>query len=208
MTPAEKKLSGLGFLPKEEVKGSLMSKLEKIREFVKTECQKPTNIYGFEAFTFHIEPVAQYAKRLAKELGGDSEVIEAAAWLHDIGSIVSNRKDHHITGSEIAKPLLKELGFSADKIELIISCIKHHRGSMECDRKSLEEKIVTEADVMANFDDVAGIFKVAMVLEGMDRAEAKVEVLRKLEAKYNQLHFAKSKEILKPKYEAAKLLLS
>ena len=178
-----------------------------IKNFVENECKKPSSRYGYEPFPFHFVPMVNYAEKLADELGGDKEVILIAAWLHDIGSIIHGRDDHHITGAKIAEEKLKELQYPAEKIELVKKCILNHRGSQQNERSSIEEQIVAEADVMSNFDNIAGIFKAAFVYEDKTQGEAKDSVRKKLERKWKQLYFDNSKEIIKPKFEAAMLLL-
>lgn len=184
-----------------------MNIVNEIKKFVKSECKKPSSKYGYEPFSFHFKPMAEYAGKLADQLGGDKEIVLIAAWLHDIGSIIYGREDHHITGAKIAEEKLKELGYSDEKIELVKQCILNHRGSKHNERKSLEEKIIAEADVMSNFDNIAGIFKAAFIYENKTQGEAKDSVRRKLERKWRQLHFENSKKIVKPKFEAAMLLL-
>jgi len=132
-----------------------MTIIQQVRDFVESECKKPESKYGYEPFEHHFIPVADYALKLADELGGDKEVILIAAWLHDIGSIVCGRKDHHTTGAQIAEKKLQELGYDEEKIELVKLCISNHRGSREDDRKSIEEKIIAEADAMSNFENIA-----------------------------------------------------
>ena len=151
--------------------------------------------------------MVNYAEKLADELGGDKEVILIAAWLHDIGSIIYGREDHHITSAKVAEEKLKELQYPADKIELIKKCILNHRGSQQNGRDSIEEQIIAEADVLSNFDNIAGIFKAAFIYEDKTQGEAKDSVRQKLERKWKQLYFENSKKIIKPKYEAAMLLL-
>jgi len=184
-----------------------MDIVQEIKNFVESECKKPESKYGYEPFEFHFVPVVQYAEKLAMELGGDKEVILIAAWLHDIGSIVHGRKDHHITGAQIAEEKLEELGYSAEKIELVKKCILNHRGSQQSFRASIEEQILAEADVLSSFESIAGIFKAAFVYEHLNQGEAKDSVRQKLENKWKQLHFENSKKIIQPKYEAAMLLL-
>ena len=111
------------------------------------------------------------------------------------------------TGAKIAEDKLTELGYPAEKIELVKKCILNHRGSQQNSRESIEEKILAEADVLSNFENISGIFKAAFVYENMDQNQAKDSVRTKLENKYKQLHFDVSKKIIKPKYEAAMLLL-
>ena len=184
-----------------------MDIVQKIKNFVENECKKPSSKYGYEPFPFHFVPVVNYAEKLTDKLGGDKEIILISAWLHDIGSIIYGREDHHITGAKIAEEKLKELQYPAEKIELVKKCILNHRGSQQNERDSIEEQIIAEADVMSSFDNIAGIFKAAFVYEDKTQGEAKDSVRKKLENKWNQLHFENSKRIIKPKFEAVMLLL-
>lgn len=184
-----------------------MNSIKTIKNFVEKECKKPSSKYGYEPFPFHFVPVAKRAEKLANKFGGDKEVIIIAAWLHDIGSIIYGRKNHHITSAKIAEKELKKLGYPAKKIELVKKCILNHRGSQQNSRESIEEQILAEADVMNTFENIAGVFKAAVVYENLDQGQAKVSVRKKLKNKWKQLHFASSKKMLKPKYDAAMLLL-
>lgn len=184
-----------------------MDIIEKVRKFVEDECRKSTSKYGFEPYEFHFAPTVKYAKILAKDLGGDEEIVEVAGWLHDIGSIMVGREDHHITGAKIAEEKLMEFGYSEEKIAKVVNCILHHRGSQKMEAESLEEQIIAEADALSNFDEIPGIFKAAFVYEKLSQRDARESVLRKLENKWKQLKFEKSKEIIRPKYEAVKTLL-
>lgn len=182
--------------------------IEKVRKFVESECKKPTSKYGHDPYPFHFVPVVRYADELAKELGGDREVISIAAWLHDIGSIIHGRKDHHLSGAKIAEEKLRELNYPEEKIALVKKCILNHRGSHNNGQETIEEKILVEADTMSAFDNMSGIFKAAYVYEDyVTQKEAGDAVRKKLENKWKQLHFKKSKEVIRPKYEAAMLLL-
>jgi len=184
-----------------------MDIVSKIKNFVEGECKKPSSKYGYEPFPFHFVSVVNYAEKLADQLGGNKEIILISAWLHDIGSIVYGRHDHHITSAKIAEEKLIEFNYPSEKIELVKKCILNHRGSQQNYRESIEEQILAEADVLSNFENIAGIFKAAFIYENLDQGQAKESVKNKLENKYKQLHFDVSKEIIKPKYEAVMLLL-
>jgi len=181
--------------------------VEKVKRFVEAECKKPTSKYGYEPFLHHFVPVVEYAEKLANKLGGDKEVVLIAAWLHDIGSIVCGRDNHHITGARIAEKKLREFGYPQKKIELVKKCILNHRGSVGNSRDIIEEKIISEADTMSAFENISGLFKAAFVYEGKDQGQARKSVRQKLERKWKQLHFADSKRIIRPKCKAAMLLL-
>lgn len=184
-----------------------MNIVEKVKNFVEDECKKPTSKYGYEPFPSHFVPMVARAKELSIKLSGDLEIILIASWLHDIGSIIHGREDHHITGAKIAEEKLKELNYPSNKIELVKKCILNHRGSQENKRVTIEEKIIAEADALSNFDNISGIFKAAFVFENKTQEEAKISVRKKLKRKWDQLHFEESKNLIKPKFEAIMLLL-
>ncbi len=181
--------------------------IDEIKKFVKKESLKKESKYGFEPYEYHLKPMVKIAQNLSRKLGGDKEIITLAAWLHDIGSIKFGRENHHITGAKIAGEKLKELNYPQDKILLVKKCILNHRGSQDNNRDSIEEKIVAEADAMSNFDNISGLFKAAFIYENLNQKEGGISVLKKLERKYKKLHFKESKEIIKPKIEAIRILL-
>ena len=181
--------------------------IQKIIDFVEQECSKPSSTYGYEPFLFHFTPVHKYAKMLAEKLGADVEVVELAAWLHDIGSIMYGRIDHHITGAQIAEKKLKSLGYPKDKIEKVKSCILTHRGSLEIPRETPEAKIIAEADAMSHFDCIGGMFKAAFIYEDHTQKSAEKSIRQKLINSWNKLS-DEAKKIIKPKYDAAMVLLS
>lgn len=185
-----------------------MDIIEEIKQFVYEEHQKPDTHYGAEPYENHILPVVAYAEKLARQHGADEEVVVLAAWLHDIGSLRHGRKDHHLTGAKIAENKLKELGYPEDKIKLVKACITNHRGSQKLERNTIEEKIVAEADALSNFDNLPGLFKAAFIYENKTQSEAQISVREKLERKWNKLHFPESRQLVKNKYEAIKLLLN
>lgn len=99
-----------------------MSFVEKVREYAKDNLD--------ELRWLHTTNVVKFALELAEKEGADTEIVEIAAWLHDIGTIDPEAKiiDHHIYSAKIAKNLLKELGFEANKTERVERCILEHMG--------------------------------------------------------------------------------
>ena len=182
--------------------------IEEVRKFVEEESKKPTAKYGYEPYEFHLIPVRNYAVELAKKLNADVEIVEIAAWLHDIGSIINGRNNHHLTGAEIAENKLKELDYPLEKIERVKSCILNHRGSVNSHRTTLEEQIISDADTISNFDNISGLFKAAFVYENLNQREGGISVREKLQRKWNQLCLEESKNLIKSKYEAVMLLLT
>jgi len=181
--------------------------IEEIREFVEEESKKPTAHYGYEPYLNHLVPMRDYAVQLAKKLGADAEIVELATWLHDIGSIMNGRKDHHIIGAKIAEKKLKELGYPQDRIEKVKHCILTHRASQKIKPETLESQIISDADAISSFDNIPGIFMAAFVYENQGQQEAKASVRQKLERKWERLVLKESRDLIKPRYDAIKLLL-
>jgi uncharacterized protein len=180
--------------------------IEKVKKFVEEECKKPTSHYGSEIFIYHFAPVHSYAKKLAEQLNADIEVVELAAWLHDIGSIMRGRKDHHVTGAEIAENKLKEFGYHPEKIEKVKKCILNHRGSVATARESAEEQIIADADALSAFDNISGLFEAAIFHEGFSQMQAKIEVRRKLINSWQKISPI-ARKMVEHKYLAAMILL-
>jgi len=180
--------------------------VETIRAFVESECQKPTSHYGSEVYICHFVPMHHYAKTLGEKMNADVEIVELAAWLHDIGSIIKGRKDHHITGAEIAEQKLRELNYPEDKILKVKKCIFSHRGSQSISRTCVEEQIIADADALSAFDNISGLFKAAIFHEGLDQVQARKDVRRKLVNSWQKLS-PEAKRLIEHKYLAAMILL-
>lgn len=180
--------------------------VEKVRAFVEEESKKPGAHYGYECFICHFVPMVEHAKNLAKEEKADLEVVELAAWLHDIGSVMCGRKDHHITGMAIAENKLKEFGYDSAKIEKIKECVFCHRGSQGLAKPSIEAQIIADADALSAFDNISGLFRAAIYDENMTQMEAKKSVKDKLANSWNKLS-PKAKRFIQHKYLSAMILL-
>lgn len=181
--------------------------IPKIRRFVEEECKKKTSHYGDEIYFCHFIPVVSYAKNLAKAQEDiDIEVVELAAWLHDIGSVMKGRENHHITGAKITGEKLREFGYPEDKIKLVQECVYCHRGSQEIPRNFKEAQIIADSDTLSAFDNISGLFKAAIFHEGLDQISARASVKRKLVNSWNKLS-QHSKDFIQIKYDAAMILL-
>jgi len=178
--------------------------IEEVRKFVEEACNEHT--LGKEIYINHFLPVVDYAKLLANGKGVDLELIEIAALLHDIGSILNGRENHHITGAEIAEKKLTELNYPNDKIQKIKNCILHHRGSIGNSFNSIEEQIIAEADSLTLFGNLEGYFLWVIEQDGIkDQKRIRESVRQKIQNKWNQLS-PNARLLVKNKFEAAMLL--
>jgi len=98
----------------------------------------------------HIDRVHRTALYIGSLMGAELEILSTAALLHDIGRRYEMEQQggicHAEKGAELARDILQELGFPAEKIEAIAHCIQTHRYRGENVPKSLEAKILFDAD--------------------------------------------------------------
>ncbi len=76
----------------------------------------------------HVGTVAETAKYILETLGypaRDIELVQIAAYLHDIGNLV-NRVDHAQSGAIMAFQILNDMGAPAEDIAAIVTAIGNH----------------------------------------------------------------------------------
>ena len=64
---------------------------------------------------YHIIPVVKISVEMAKELKADEQVVEIAAYLHDVTRILGDKENHHITGAKYARDFLEKYAFDMFK---------------------------------------------------------------------------------------------
>ena len=116
-------------------------------------------VHGFN----HILRVLRMAERIAQAEGADLEIVRAAALLHDASGAETGgekRSEHQHHSAEFAKQVLEGEGWSPERIAAVQHCIRAHRFRGDEDPRSLEAKILFDADKL----DVIGAFGVARTL--------------------------------------------
>ncbi len=111
----------------------------------------------------HIERVERLALWIASHYGNlvDRELLIIATLLHDIGRFAyrANKVNHALISAEIAENILKCLGYPKDRIDLVKEIIKSHSYSLNITPKSIEAKILSDADKL----DALGAIGIARV---------------------------------------------
>lgn len=141
----------------------MASILEKVQEFVlKTLNEKLPNGFLYHNFN-HTQRVVKHVKELieAEKLNSDdSEVLELAAWFHDIGHI-NGCKNHEEKGAEITRDFLTKQKYSEDKIKIIENCIK--ATSMRVEPNGQLEEMLCDSDFShfssKNYDEVSALLR-------------------------------------------------
>lgn len=157
----------------------MIIKIEKVKKFAEKHLANDSDsAHNME----HVMRVYNLAIKLAENEKVDLGVIKIAVLLHDIGGAKerkdpSGKTDHAIESARLAKPFLEKLGLSKNKIEHILNCIVSHRYRSEQKPKTLEAKIVFDADKLETIGAI-GIAR-AFVWVGKNNAhiykKAKIE---------------------------------
>jgi putative nucleotidyltransferase with HDIG domain len=162
-------------------------------------------------YKYHILPVVKNALLLGRRLNADMNVIEAAAYLHDIGRAVSREQyqienDHHIAGAKETRRILENLDIDDEFIGKVEHCVLVHRGRKEPAPQSIEAEIIACADAMAHFDTFLDLFAFFLVKNPVGKSV--IESEKKMQRNWDKkLTLPEAKEIIKEKYDAVMLLL-
>lgn len=176
--------------------------VEKIKEELLKRCSAYDEKYNYDFWNDHIKYVVKNAVDLAKKYGADVEIVELGALLHDIAmpSEFGPREEHNVYGTQIADELLTKFGYPDDRKERVKECVLRHRGSKDLPRNTVEEQCVADADVIAHFDCLPSVFRLAYGELELPVEEGKEYVKKKLERDYNKLS-SRTRDILKDRYE-------
>jgi uncharacterized protein len=159
----------------------MQNTVESIREFAHKHFSDAKFSHDWE----HTERVYRLAMHIGAVEGADLELLAIAAYLHDLGrAIQDNAKGalcHAEQGAIIAAPVLDQYPIPADKKENILHCIVSHRFRNDHHPKTLEARVLFDADKLDAIGAVgiarAYLFagEVGAVLHngGMDPREAK-----------------------------------
>jgi uncharacterized protein len=125
--------------------------VEIAREHMRAACAAPENAFGEAFFTEHILVMHDCALLLAEHYGADREIVELAAFLHDIAAVrdFSSLPRHPERGAELAADLLAQHGYPAERIERVAQCIRAHSTPQDPAEVPVEVVCISHADAMA-----------------------------------------------------------
>ncbi|NIQ08072.1 MAG: HD domain-containing protein [Candidatus Korarchaeota archaeon] len=111
----------------------------------------------------HVMRVYRLSLHLAKDIPDvDLDILRPAVLLHDIARVKEDRDtsgtiDHAVLGAEMAENILEDLHYSQEDISNIKHCIRTHRFRSKKEPKSIEAKLLFDADKV----DVLGAVGIA-----------------------------------------------
>lgn len=161
-------------------------------------------------FDGHVKIVAEYAEKIAKEVGANVEVSVLAALFHDVARCWGIDKDPELMEESLEKTeeIMKKYNYPKSTIEKVKKAIMHHNCR---DRlpDTKEGKVMATADAMSHFMTdfyfimpFRGWLKCASTIDGYKKwAEEKIE--REFKRK---IFYEKYKKEAKSRYLAFKTL--
>lgn len=142
--------------PEEPIKRVIESEIIKRAMSYAKKFFKDAGVHGWE----HVERVLDISLKIGIQEGADLEVLALSAILHDIARKFEEEgliEDHAIESAKMAKKFLEELKYP--KAEAVYEAIISHSFSTGVSPKSLEGKILSDADKI----DAMGAIGVARV---------------------------------------------
>jgi uncharacterized protein len=128
----------------------------------------------------HVIVVVSLAQKLANLVGADEDIVEAAAWLHDVTK--QDGEAHALTGADSARRLLAQTNFPPEKIEAVAQAIVDHIGLWRDEPlTNLEAMVLWDADKLSKLGLTAAIH-----WTGMSMTRGKATTTADLVAKRKQ----------------------
>ncbi len=173
-----------------------MTVLEKVREKANELYAKDDFMHGL----IHIQAVVKNALTLQSRLGGDAEVIEIAALLHDC-DYSRGIAFHHEDSAVKAKQILTE--FNYDKTNQVVAVILNHKSGASTQNASLEAKILFDADKIESLKP-SGIVRVVKYHHDKSYPEIVAACKRYSVDLINELNFEETKQLIHDENELTK----
>lgn len=159
---------------------------KQIEEYAKSMRWTPEDFYWKHAFQ-----VREFALMIQEKIGGDKDVVEASALLHDIGKAKLLALGHEEISAKSAKEFLEQIGFDKNKIEKIVEVIKYENF------ESIEARILRSADSMGLIMDENGQ---NWYFENILKNK-KERILKELKKSYSKIEFDFAKKFVEETYK-------
>ena len=176
--------------------------LLKVRTFAYNISEK-NDIHGFK----HVERVLKLSSEIGAVLNANLPVIKIAALLHDVGRYLKKDdliKNHAEISAQIAENFIIKNNFNiaSEDVENILHCIRAHSFSNDLEPKSLEAKILSDADKLDALGAIGLYRTIGFTIKKFGGIE---QVIHHLENKILKLkemiYFDHSKQIANKRHE-------
>ncbi|HWQ53101.1 MAG TPA: HD domain-containing protein [Bryobacteraceae bacterium] len=182
--------------------------IEDIRRYVAGECRRGTNVFGPEFFDEHLAVVASYADCLAPRLGANAEVVQLAAYLHDISAVrdITTLRDHAVVSAAHARELLALRGYPLSIAENVSRAIASHVTPVPLGAGTPEEICLSNADAISQIVRPAYWLFFAFVVRKCGFEEGREWLLNRMDSNWNAL-IEPARELVVDRYPLARRLV-
>jgi uncharacterized protein len=159
---------------------------------------KMSKLMGTAHSYAHVDRVVKIATILAQKEQADTELVQTAALLHDIGRTVG--EPHNETGAALARDILKQsTKYPEERVEKIVKIVLLHPIAFRDRLETLEEKIVWDADKI----DLLGLIGITRVFHWLGKKPFETAVatcFEELKPVYNLLNTNTARKIAKERH--------
>lgn len=204
----------------------MSKKLENLKNFNEDEVLNDAKVYVIENLNSssrgtkilnHSLYVADYSVDIAKHYSKENPITHInkeydtnidvfacniAALFHDIADVnPGNHSVHNILGAKVAKKFLENYDMPKDRIHLIENIILNHRIGQTKSRKTLEEKILPNADAIERIINWESLYEDS--LKAYDVKTADKYIVQKLQKSWDKLTLNYPKSLTRETYNSA-----
>lgn len=179
-----------------------------VKEYVRNACMNRENIFEPEFFDQHLAVVAHYGLALAEITGADRDIVETAAWIHDIFAIQNPKRiaEHAAGGSVLAKEFLVKNGYDTLQADRIAQCVLTHSAPLHPGKGTIEEICMSNADAISQIVKPVYWFFYAFHAKNLCYADGLRWVRDKIESNWQNLIPEAKKLVVKEYFFAKKIL--
>ncbi len=157
--------------------------LEIVQDFVKEEISKSNRPnYSFRSRYRHTLRVLRWVRELHTLVGGDLEVLEYAALLHDCSW--NGNENHAITSHEVAKKFLSEFDLPTEKREKILEAVLYHN-------RDFTEGLHHESYIVMDADELDELGAITIIWDALSEGQlenSSYDTVYERIIKYNEEH--------------------
>jgi uncharacterized protein len=133
---------------------------------------------GFNYRWEHVRAVVTLAGKLSELTGADQDIVEAAAWLHDVTK--QDGEAHAQSGAEFAAEFLPQTDFPAHKTAAVVRAIAEHKGLWRDEPlTNLESMVLWDADKLSKLG-LTAVFHFSGMILAKDQPISTEELLADL----------------------------
>jgi len=134
-----------------------------VREAMRQAADAEMGPSGFNYRWEHVRAAVTLACRLAELTGADLDIVEAAAWLHDVTK--QDGEEHAQSGAKFAAGFLPQTDFPGKKIAAVVRAIAEHKGLWRDEPlTNLESMVLWDADKLSKLGLTAAFHFTGIVL--------------------------------------------